>query len=386
MITLAILLFSYYSFLNIGLIPSAFLGIMPYISYVFLFIAMVLSLRFNKSRIFFISVILTASQISLMYYKGTQELMLFYFITLLIPINVLLFSFFKERGILTVWGILKIGLIMGQMAFVYSYIETSIQVDEFFQYEFFRSQAIDVLGMPQISILAFLIVLICFLIRQTLKPSFLEVASMGVVLTVLLGFILKEQQMALPIFFAGAGLSLIVGVIQNTYSMAYLDELTGLPARRALRENMLKLGNKYVITMLDIDFFKKFNDRYGHDIGDEVLKLVASNLKTIGGGGKAFRYGGEEFTLLFPNKKIDDVMSHLEELRERVAKTGYTYYGKKKSNKSKKTKSTPKQLYVTISLGVAEKKAQFKTPDEVMKAADTALYRAKKKGRNCVSK
>lgn len=167
--------------------------------------------------------------------------------------------------------------------------------------------------------------------------------------------------------------------------MAYLDELTGIPSRRALREDLAKLGNKYVIAMTDIDFFKKFNDTYGHDVGDDVLKLVASNLMTVAGGGKAFRYGGEEFTMVFPGKSINDVIPHLESLREQISKCGYT----RKSSKGKGSKaksSSSGQLFVTISIGVCEKSSKFKDPEEVMKGADKALYRAKKKGRNCVSK
>ncbi|WP_281396556.1 GGDEF domain-containing protein [Clostridium aciditolerans] len=167
--------------------------------------------------------------------------------------------------------------------------------------------------------------------------------------------------------------------------MAYLDELTGIPSRRALREDLMKLGNKYVIAMVDIDFFKKFNDKYGHDIGDDVLKLVASNLVQVTGGGKAFRYGGEEFTILFPGKSINDVIPHLENLRDQVSKSGYT----RKSSKAQRSKSkggNSSQLFVTISMGVCEKNSKYKYHNDVMKGADKALYRAKKKGRNCVSK
>ena len=87
------------------------------------------------------------------------------------------------------------------------------------------------------------------------------------------------------------------------YHKAYLDELTNLPTRRALKEEMLKLGNRYTIAMLDIDHFKKFNDTYGHTVGDQVLKFTAALMKSTGGGGKAFRYGGEEFVIIFPGKK-----------------------------------------------------------------------------------
>jgi diguanylate cyclase (GGDEF)-like protein len=155
---------------------------------------------------------------------------------------------------------------------------------------------------------------------------------------------------------------------------------------------MMKLGMNYAIAMLDIDHFKKFNDTYGHDTGDEVLRLVASTLREVAGGGRPFRYGGEEFTILFPGKSIQDALPHLEELREKVAKRAFTLRGKsrgkgkaKRKSKSASTRSA-RPIYITISIGVAQKNEKNKTPDTVMKSADTALYRAKKKGRNCVSK
>jgi diguanylate cyclase (GGDEF)-like protein len=181
-----------------------------------------------------------------------------------------------------------------------------------------------------------------------------------------------------------AGLILIIGVVEASYFMAYRDELTGIPARRALKESMMKLGGKYAIAMIDIDLFKKFNDTYGHDAGDEVLRMVASSLGQVTGGGKAFRFGGEEFTILFANKTKDEVIPHLEELRKDIAKQKHTYRKKKKVNG--KDKTVTKQLGVTISIGVAEKNENCKTADEVLKAADKALYKAKKNGRNCTCK
>jgi len=124
---------------------------------------------------------------------------------------------------------------------------------------------------------------------------------------------------------------------------------------------------------------------YKADVGDDVLKLVASNLVQVTGGGKAFRYGGEEFTILFPGKSINDVIPHLENLREQVSKSGYTRKpSKTQTSKSKRGGSS--QLFVNISIGVCEKSSKYKDSSEVMKGADKALYRAKKKGRNCVSK
>src|SRR3990167_5951921 len=98
-------------------------------------------------------------------------------------------------------------------------------------------------------------------------------------------------------FMAAAGAIMLVSLLQESHRLAFRDELTGLPSRRALEEGLHGLGPAHAIAMVDVDHFKKFNDTHGHDIGDQVLRLVAAQLRKIGGGGKAYRYGGEEFTL-----------------------------------------------------------------------------------------
>jgi len=168
--------------------------------------------------------------------------------------------------------------------------------------------------------------------------------------------------------------------------MAFRDELTGLPARRALREDMLKLGSHYTLAMLDIDHFKKFNDRHGHDVGDQVLRMVAAKLSNVSGGGRAYRYGGEEFTVIFPGKYADDAADHLEELRKDVASCGFVLRGSmrpmSKPKKPRKGWKPAKKVSVTISIGLAGRDGNNTNPQEVLKAADKALYRAKKAGRN----
>ncbi|MER3423211.1 MAG: GGDEF domain-containing protein, partial [Nitrospiraceae bacterium] len=79
-------------------------------------------------------------------------------------------------------------------------------------------------------------------------------------------------------YFAAAGLVLTLAVLQTSYAMAYHDDLTGLPGRRALNETLLKLSGRYTIAMVDVDHFKTFNDQYGHDVGDQVLRMVASHV------------------------------------------------------------------------------------------------------------
>jgi diguanylate cyclase (GGDEF)-like protein len=191
------------------------------------------------------------------------------------------------------------------------------------------------------------------------------------------------------IYFATAGLILVISVIETSYVMAYRDELTGLPARRALKEYCLRLGSRYTVAMLDIDYFKKFNDRYGHDVGDQVLRMVGSKIEGVSGGGKAFRYGGEEFTVIFSGKSVDEAIPYLERLRKTVETSKFTLRGRKRPRKKpteqKPKSSARKNLSVTISIGAAEREERTSKPDQVLKAADKALYRAKKAGRNRVS-
>jgi diguanylate cyclase (GGDEF)-like protein len=185
-------------------------------------------------------------------------------------------------------------------------------------------------------------------------------------------------------------LVLVAAVAHEAYQMAFRDELTGLPGRRALNERLQRLGRNYVIAMADVDHFKKFNDSHGHDVGDQVLRVVASQLRKIGGGGKAYRYGGEEFTLLFPGKSLDECMPHLEAVRQAVAAYQLQLRDKQsrprddKQGRQRRAGSTAAQVSVTLSMGVAERGAEQTSPEQVIKAADQALYSAKDAGRNCI--
>jgi len=175
-------------------------------------------------------------------------------------------------------------------------------------------------------------------------------------------------------------------ILQSTHEKAYQDELTGLPGRRAMNEHLLRLGRRYSIAMLDIDHFKKFNDSYGHDVGDQVLKLVASRLRKVRGG-RCYRFGGEEFTVIFPRRQLQQCLEALEELRAAVADSHLRLRAgdrpkQKTRGRLQRGKPGPgKSVAVTISIGIAENRPG----EDALKQADLALYRAKHKGRNQVS-
>ncbi|MCA9562210.1 MAG: GGDEF domain-containing protein, partial [Myxococcales bacterium] len=165
---------------------------------------------------------------------------------------------------------------------------------------------------------------------------------------------------------------------------------TGLPGRRALDETLERVTGQYAIAMVDVDHFKRFNDRFGHDIGDEALRMVASKLARTPGGGRAFRYGGEEFALLFLRKDAKQAAAHLETLRESVAAEPFTVRQPKRtkaskgSGKNKRGAGGGKRVKLTVSIGVSDYASADGAAEQVMKAADKKLYMAKRRGRNCV--
>jgi PleD family two-component response regulator len=192
------------------------------------------------------------------------------------------------------------------------------------------------------------------------------------------------------VFSAAGAVIMTLSILQDSYDMAFRDELTGIPARRALNETLNGVGKSYVVAMADVDHFKKFNDTYGHDVGDQVLKLVAKRLAGVGGGGKAFRYGGEEFTILFHGLKAQDALPYLEEVRQEIADYPMAIRGdsrpsgKREGKRQRRGTAQSGHASVTVSIGVAESREGV-SHEEVIKAADKALYKAKHAGRNQVA-
>lgn len=196
---------------------------------------------------------------------------------------------------------------------------------------------------------------------------------------------------ALQVMSSVVMLMIVVGVAHEAYQMAFRDELTGLPGRRALNERLQRLGRNYVIAMADVDHFKKFNDTHGHDVGDQVLRVVASQLRKVGGGGKVYRYGGEEFTLVFAGKDIEQCIPHLEAIRQAVERYQIQLRDRQQRpsddtlGRPRRSGSRAAQVSVTVSIGVAQPGNEHRNVEDVLKAADKALYAAKSAGRNCVS-
>lgn len=156
--------------------------------------------------------------------------------------------------------------------------------------------------------------------------------------------------------------------------LARTDGLTGLPNRRAHEdfiEDAFAAHAQLSVLMIDVDYFKGFNDGLGHQAGDQGLKLIGSLLAgaVAAGGGHAARYGGEEFAIVLPGADAEEAMQLAHLVRREIRQLGLA------------NPASPAG-YLTVSIGVASRSADTRDPATLVRDADTALYQAKRSGRN----
>jgi diguanylate cyclase (GGDEF)-like protein len=440
---------------------SLFRQIAPSLSfyYVAAFAAgLLLAWRFNSSRVLFSLVVLLLAHRAVDFYGAkTGEVhtgpgrMALALAALLIPLNFTVLASMRERGLVIAGIAPRFGLLFLESVIfaVLCRPENSL------------SSPNHAAGppIPLWILLSFLLAIAVFARRffQTRKP--LEPGFVWAAAAVFLWLQFAPLGKVSDAYVATAALILAASLIETSYVLAYHDELTGIRGRRAFNESLLSLDQQYAIAIVDIDHFKKFNDTYGHDVGDQVLCMVAKRLSQVGGNGQAFRCGGEEFAIIFRNISAPEAFEHLDSLRQMIEKSTFhmrssdrrseakavgsvesprnrrsSESDRRKSSKKKigpsparlrrkavvdsdgrgsglgraerarksaaqlsapappeqvalfpqPIRQSPDRLSVTVSIGIAEPSTRYRQPEQVIQAADQALYRAKHKGRNRV--
>ncbi len=391
-----------------GHIPSAIGALLPYLPYGLGLVGAIIGWRFNRSRLVFSMAMLVVGHWLLLgpasnAKPGTAGEIGFMAYGFLLPIGFVTLSLLHERGLLSRLGLLRalmfaaVGGAAAAAATSHLWRPPDVAADVhrwtrlILSFQLLPNEYLPQTAIPALAVVAFGAAALFFVLRLVaLGNPPLESGALGALVAVGLALHFAGNALTGSLFFTTAVTTLMIAAIQDTYRLAFHDELTGLPGRRALMNETMKLGPRYAIAMLDVDHFKKFNDTYGHDVGDQVLRMVASRMEGVGGGGKPFRYGGEEFTVVFSGKTSQEAVEHLDTLRQNIKKSGFTIRAKDRKRKSAANRSNGKsrngrKVSVTISIGVAERSEQNPSPDTVIRAADQALYRAKKGGRNRVS-
>lgn len=189
------------------------------------------------------------------------------------------------------------------------------------------------------------------------------------------GTTLAMPAVAAPFALLGACGTLLLGTLVIAWRRGYVDDLTQIPGRRALDAELDAIAGEYAIAVVDVDHFKRFNDEHGHDAGDDVLRIVARVLSSVRGGA-AYRQGGEEFVILFPDATLAEAEDALQELREAIESTPLVVRGVRGKRRH--------ALRITASMGVAARSPRNPGARQTLRAADQALLKAKRNGRNRV--
>jgi diguanylate cyclase (GGDEF)-like protein len=364
----------------------------------------ILAWRFHSTRILFLLTTLVLCEWALALSPHVEG---FAAITILLPLNFVALAFIHEKGFTTPAIASRSILIFLQAVFVALMCRPDHAAEaRLLQFAILHRHWPAWIKIPQLGVLALLLSLGVLLVRFMLHRKPVESGSFWALLLTSRALQSGGTGQTATVYFATAALVLVATVIETSYLMAYHDELTGLPARRAFNQALLSLGERYSIAVVDVDHFKRFNDTYGHDIGDEVLRMVASRLAKVTGGGKAYRCGGEEFSIIFSDKSARAAWEDLELLRQSIEGSRFRVRGrvdrrktprggpdrrriaiKRRSQAAATRKAFQRpggNVSVTVSIGVAEPSTKNHLVDQVIKAADEALYRAKERGRNRV--
>jgi diguanylate cyclase (GGDEF)-like protein len=379
-----------YVLLRSGLVAEREIHQLQLYTGIILAVGLVLSAWFHRSRIFFAFLVTSLSYAALVWLAPLLSLehqaVLLNAITILFPANLLWLAFLRERGIVSPAGgrrmlVIAIQVIMVSVLMLPRFNQLAPLLDYKFTAETFSRWS----RIAQPALAAFLITAVTLMIILARRYRAVESGFLWSLICVFIALRAEAASQWAAIYFGAAGLLLTIAVLETSYSMAYRDDLTRLPSRRALNEALLKLGQSYAIAMLDVDHFKKFNDTYGHAAGDQALQMVAFKLAYVSGGGKAYRYGGEEFAVIFPDTPAEEAFTYLDRMRRLIEQSRFVVRGNDRRGRRAKRKSAPrtKETNVTVSIGLAVNQGEQLPVEQVLRAADEALYKAKAKGRNC---
>lgn len=367
---------------------------LPYVPFLLLVAGLVLAWGYHNGRELHLLLCIAVIYWAVRYFiwnpnlPVSQQSLLFASLCIGLPLAFLLHAVLPERGVWRWHMLRRLGLTLLPLGAITLLVyRSNPALSSLLFSELWTNPWPGTLSLPQPGLLAFGVVILVLGIQLVLHPGVLRAGVLMSLITLAIALNSIAQPSMMMVYISIAAAAILLGMLLNSYNLAYLDELTNLPSRRALKQHMMGLHKRYSIAMLDLDFFKKLNDRYGHDVGDQALRMVATQLARVGGGGKAYRYGGEEFTIVFNNKDAREALIHVDALRERIAKNPFIIRSRKRPRSKPEIPQRSGKLQkvsVTISAGIAEHTEQHESVNDVFKSADKALYTAKRAGRNRV--
>ncbi|HLJ26071.1 MAG TPA: GGDEF domain-containing protein [Candidatus Angelobacter sp.] len=351
---------------------------------------LILSAVFHRSRLFLALLVVGVSHAAMVtiapWISPEAQRVLSNAIAFLVPLNLLALSFLQDRGIISPAGERRLACIGLQgVAVALLMLPRFAAVAALLSHLFVARHFSDWSRVPQPALVVFALAAGVISVSLARRYQAAESSLFWGLISIFIALRAGATSYQGALYFGVAGLLFTIAVLETSHSMAFRDELTRLPSRRAFNEALLKLENSYTIAMLDVDHFKRFNDTYGHAAGDQALRLVASRLAHVTGGGKAYRYGGEEFAVVFPGIPAEEAFTYLDRMRRLIEQSRFVVRApdRRGPKGKKKSRHDKTETNVTVSVGIAASHGNQVAVDQILRSADQALYKAKAKGRNC---
>jgi diguanylate cyclase (GGDEF)-like protein len=319
-----------------------------------------------------------------------EERLIYHAISFLLPVNLCLFAFMKRRGDMKWQSIWFLGAILLQgcgVAFIYHY--RSLGFGAFLEYSALKWALLEHIPLSQLSLFAFGIAFIYYLFLYISTRGVIERSFCWALISIFYALALNRIGPVSSIYFSTAGLIFVISVIENIYVEGFQDELTDLPTGKSMHGILSRLNTGYTVALIEVDNFERLKDNHGRQVSKQVLRSVGSKLTSVTGGGKPFRYRGEVFAIVFPGMFLQDMLPHIEELRQTIKKLGPILPSQKspgkKPKKLKRIEMLANKIPVTVSIGVAERSDADMSPQQAIQKAEKALGIAKREGHDQMS-
>lgn len=353
--------------------------------------AVVLGLFFKRIWLMLVILILVIADRALLYFAANAAVtmeggrLIYHAISFLLPFNLCVFAFMKRRGDMKWQSIWFLGAILLQgcgVAFIYQY--KSLGFGAFLEYSSIKWALLERIPLSQLALFAFGIAFIYYLFLYIRTRGVIERSFCWALISIFYALALSRIGPVSSIYFSTAGLIFVISVIENIYVEGFQDEVTDLPTGKSMHRILSRLDRGYTVALIEVDNFKRLKDNHGRRLSKQVLRSVGSKLASVTRGGKSFRYRGEVFAIVFPGMFLQDMLPHIEELRQTIKKLGPIPQSQKRPGKKpkrlKRIEILANRIPVTVSIGVAERSDADMSPQQAILKAEEALGTAKREG------
>jgi GGDEF domain-containing protein len=299
-------------------------------------------------------------------------------------LSVVLLAPLEDQGVISVKGLVQVGLVvsLGASAGVVVHRAPDL-LETILSFELFPSSLSGWGGIPHPVAGAFVLAVPLALGVIWFRGGAVECGAWWSLVTVGLALLLGGEPPATSILLMSGGLTLGLSAVDPSARWVDRDELTGLPGRPILLRDLQSMGGTFATSVVDILDFPHLQDRYGHDVGGQILKMAASRLARLPGGGRAYRYGGDEFALLFPGRTKEDALQYLLSFQRSLEESPFVLRrwprpgGSVVDKTSRDLEAEPptERVSVRVSIGVADSTEARLHPESVLARADEEAHR-----------